>query len=138
MSRMVQGNLAVKEAYVADEVRTSVKKRTVVRKAVIPAKEKLLYLFAIIFCAVVAGSVIFKYAQIYEMNTKIHELESELQVLHKENQMLKLEVRKLQEPKRLLEEARQLGFSPSEEDVVSVVSPVRLKSSQSTAIASHQ
>lgn len=136
MSRMIQGNLAVKEIHREEKVIPK-KSRTVTRKAVIPAGEKLLYLCAIIFCVVVAGAVIFKYAQIYEINTKIHELESEMQMLHKENQTLKLEVRKMQEPKRLLEEGKKLGFAPSEEDVVSLISPVRT-TDPATRVAIHQ
>lgn len=137
MSRIMQGNLAVKDVHAGEEV-VGVKQRKVKRKAIIPAKEKLLYLFTIIFCVFVAGSVIFKYAQIYEINTKIHELEAELQLLHKENESLKLEVRKLLEPKRLLEEGRKLGFVPSEEEVVSLISKVHMESEEKSSIAIQQ
>lgn len=124
MSRMVHGNLAVQQAPAVEEG-VAVKRKTVTRKVSIPAKEKLLYLLVIMFCMAVTGGIIFKYAQIYQINTTIHEVEADIQALHKENQTLRLEIRQLQEPKRLLEEGRNLGFTPSEEDVVSLVSPLR-------------
>lgn len=77
-----------------------------------PISEKLFYLFTVAVCVVVACVVIWRYAQIYEMNTRIHLIEQKITQLEAENNVLKLEVNKLQSPPRLIEEAEKRGFVP--------------------------
>ncbi|NBD22804.1 cell division protein FtsL [Paenibacillus glycinis] len=46
-------------------------KKVVIKRKPIPVQEKLLYLFTILACVVVAGAIIFRYAQIYQMEKEI-------------------------------------------------------------------
>lgn len=121
----MHGNLALDDRTERkDRVKTRESKKTVVRRYTIPAKEKLLYLFTIILCVIVAGLIIFRYTQIYEVNTKIQHIEKEITRLEAENRSLMLSVRKLQEPSRLNEIGVQLGFSPpADEEISQVASP---------------
>ncbi|QHW30384.1 cell division initiation protein [Paenibacillus rhizovicinus] len=49
-------------------------KKIVTKRKSIPMQEKLLYLFTILVCVVVAGVIIFRYAQIYQMEQQISTL----------------------------------------------------------------
>jgi cell division protein FtsL len=118
----MHGNLALDDRN-ERTIKTRETKQAAVRKQMIPAQEKLLYLFTIMICVVVAGVIIFRYAQIYEVNTRVQQIEAKIEQLENENRTLKLSVRKLQEPKRLIEMGEALGFVPSaEEKITQVVS----------------
>src|SRR5690554_4936967 len=121
----MHGNLAVDDRNDRNHrVHTKESRRTVTRKHSIPAGEKLLYLFTIIMCVVVAGTIIFRYAQIYEVNSKIQHIEKEIAKLEMENKELMLSVRKLQEPKRLNEIGVELGYEPiMDKEITEVASP---------------
>lgn len=110
-----QGNLAVerREEPVYSEV-----KRVVRRRKPIPVREKLLYLFLVVVCVLVAGLVIFRYAQIYEVNAKMQQMEKEIRMLENENGALELDVNRLSNPERLIERAKQLGLRPSDESEI--------------------
>lgn len=86
-----------------------------------PVSEKLFYLFTVVICVVVACVVIWRYAQIYEMNTRIHMIEQKIGELEAENNTLKLEINRLQSPPRLIEEAEKRGFAPVADSQVSRV-----------------
>ncbi len=111
----IQGNLAV-EKRSGQKVRVRETKKVVYRRTTIPMQEKLLYLFTIAVCVIVAGMIIWRYAQIYEMNTKIEQIERDIKALEMENRNLKLEVFELQNPKRLREMGEALGLRMSNED----------------------
>ncbi len=117
----MHGNLAFKEKK-EQKSRYKETREVVSRKVPLPAGEKLLYLFTIMLCMTVAGTVLWKYAQIYEVNTKMQQIEYEIEQLEKENSILKVESRKLQEPKRLIEQGRMMGLIPSSEDSIEQVS----------------
>lgn len=116
----VQGNLAVKQRRENKTVYRE-ERRTVKRKKSIPTKEKLLYLFGVMICVIVAGLVIFRSAQIYEVNARIQQIEKEIERVETENATMQLEVNKLSDPKRLIEKAKLLGLRPSEEMEVSEI-----------------
>lgn len=116
----VQGNLAIKEKR-EERLAYEETRRVVRRRKPIPVKEKLLYLFAVLICVAAAGLVIFRYAQIYEVNAKIQQMEKEIQRLENENNTLQLEVNVLNDPKRLIEQAKLLGLRPAEEGEVSEI-----------------
>lgn len=122
MQPYMHGNLAVREER-QQETGYRIKKKVVRRKVGIPAREKLLYLLLVMLSVVVAGSVIWKHAQIYEINTRIQQVEREIQQLEKENQSLELEVRRLKDPERMLELGKQMGFHPVGENAVSQIVP---------------
>ena len=119
MPAYIHGNLAVEERVSRPAPREN--KKVVYRKKTIPTQEKLLYLFTIAICVLVAGVIIWRYAQIYEVNTKIQQIEQQITQLENENKMLKLEVYKLQDPKRLIEAGKQLGLVPASEGEISEV-----------------
>lgn len=86
-----------------------------------PMSEKLFYLMTVAMCVLVACVVIWRYAQIYEMNTRIHQVEQQISKLEAENNTLKLEVNKLQSPPRLIQEAEKRGFVPVADKQISRV-----------------
>lgn len=121
MGAYMHGNLALNDR---NERKDTVRIKRVLRKHTIPAREKLLYLFTIVLCVAVAGLIIFRYTQIYEVNTKIQHIENEITRLEAENRSLMLSVRKLQEPSRLNEIGVELGFAPpADESIRQVASP---------------
>lgn len=125
MQRYNHGNLAVREHHEPHEHKQVAFRETkqVVRKQImISGKEKFMYLMVIMMCVVIAGSVIWKHAEIYDVNTKMQQLEKEVTRIDKENQELKLEVSKLDHPERLSEMGKQLGFKPIEDEHVNQIS----------------
>ena len=52
-------------------------------------------MFGVIVCVIVAGAILFRYAQIYEMNARIQQIEQQIRVLQQENSSLQLEIAKL-------------------------------------------
>jgi len=115
-----QGNLAVERK---EELGTAYRetKKIVRRRKPIPVREKLLYLFMVVVCVLVAGLVIWRYAQIYEVNAKLHQMEKEIRMIENENGALELEVNRLSNPERLIERAKQLGLRPSDEGEISEI-----------------
>ncbi|RKN86897.1 cell division protein FtsL [Paenibacillus ginsengarvi] len=117
MSAYINGNLAIEQKPVKKPKQKppQEKKKIVVKRKSIPVQEKLLYLFTVIVCVMVAGVIIWRYAQIYELNTRMQKIESQIKVLQLENNKLKLEITKYQDPKRLLDQAKAMGLVPNEE-----------------------
>ncbi len=120
MAAYIHGNLALEERS-GKEMKARERRKMVVRKKSLPIQEKLLYLFVMVMCVVVAGLIVWRYAQIYEVNTKIQQIQDQMQQLEEENKQLKVEVLKLQDPKRLLDQAQQLGMAPSSENGIKEV-----------------
>jgi cell division protein FtsL len=113
VSAYINGNLAI-EQKPAKKAKVQEQKKVVVKRKSIPVQEKLLYLFTVIVCVLVAGAIIWRYAQIYELNTRMQQIESQIKALQIENNKLKLEITKYQDPKKLLDQAKQLGLVPNE------------------------
>ncbi len=110
MSAYIHGSLAVSEAAVKQRAKVKETRRIVYRSKTLPTQEKLLYLFTIVICCVVAGVIIFRHAQIYEMNVRMQQIERDIKRLEIENNELKLQVDRMQSPERLIEAGRQLGL----------------------------
>lgn len=119
MSAYMHGNLAIDEKKTLKQPEKKVREttRTVVRKKAIPMQEKLLYLFTIVVCVVVAGFIIFRYAQIYEMNVQMQKISKEIETLKQENIKLETKIAQLQNPQRIAEEAQKLGFAPYDKGI---------------------
>ncbi|TMV46667.1 cell division protein FtsL [Paenibacillus mesophilus] len=115
MSAYINGNLAIEKKEPPKKQKVQEQKKVVVKRRTIPVQEKLLYLFTVIVCVLVAGAIIWRYAQIYELNTRMQQIESQIKALQIENNKLKLEITKYQDPKRLLDQAKQLGLVPNED-----------------------
>lgn len=120
MPAYIHGNLAVEQKS-GQKVSIKETKKIVYRSKSLPVQEKLLYLFTVLVCVAVASLIIWRYAQIYEMNTRIMKLETDIQTLQAENSVLKRTVDKLSSPDRLRDEAKKWGMVPTDEKQISKV-----------------
>ncbi|MCS7459258.1 cell division protein FtsL [Paenibacillus doosanensis] len=120
MPAYIHGNLAVEQKS-GQKVSVKETKKVVYRNKTLPVQEKLLYLFTVVVCVVVASLIIWRYAQIYEMNTKILKLETEIQKLQAENSILKHKMDGLSSPDRLRQEATKMGMVPAKDNQISKV-----------------
>lgn len=114
MVSYVHGSSALDERTQEQRVVYRETKKKVYRRSIVTPQEKLLWLIGVIVCAVVASAILFRYAEIYEINTRIQQMEQEIRKIELENSTLKLEVAKLQDNKRLLEIAKELGYVPAD------------------------
>jgi cell division protein FtsL len=122
MAMYVHGNLAMEEQVNREQtVKVREIKRKVYRKKAIPIQEKLLYLFTVLLCVIVAGTIIWRYAQIYEMNTEIHTIETQIKALQAENDILKQQWNKANDPDRLRAEAEKTGLAQIDPDNITHV-----------------
>ncbi|SDC73931.1 cell division protein FtsL [Paenibacillus sp. UNCCL117] len=117
MPAYMHGNLAV-EQKTEQKPKVQESKRVVYRKKTLPMQEKLLYLFTVAICVVVAGVIIVRYAQIYEMSTQIRDIEAKIVKLESENSILKQKLDAAIEPHRMLEQAKEMGFKTAEPNQV--------------------
>lgn len=125
MASYMYGNLAVDERQLPGErVKIKEVRKVVYRRSTLPMKEKLMYLSVIVLCAVIAGMILWRYAQIYQMSTTIHRTEVQIQKLEAENGSLKEMLSKQQNPERLTVEMSKKGYSGvNEKNRVLVPSP---------------
>ncbi|CAM4145210.1 cell division protein FtsL [Paenibacillus alkaliterrae] len=117
----VNGNLALQPKRKQDK-QTVIKetKRVVVTRKSLPVQEKLLYLFTVVMCVLVAGVIIFRYAQIYDMNLDIKQLNNDYQQMNVEMEDLKKQVEMLSDPERIRRMAESQGMVSSLEGGISV------------------
>lgn len=95
-------------------------KRTVIKKKTLPVREKLLYLFTLILCVLIASVIIFRYAQIYDLSMHTKQLNSQYQTLIVEMEDMKKQVEILNDPERIREIAETQGMSINIENGISV------------------
>ncbi|WP_317618321.1 cell division protein FtsL [Paenibacillus sp. PL91] len=117
----MNGNLALQPKRKQDQ-QTVIKetKRLVKSRKSLPVQEKLLYMFTVLMCVVVAGVIIFRYAQIYDMNLDIKNLKSESQTMNIEMEDLKKQVEMLSDPERIRKIAESQGMVSSIEGGITV------------------
>ncbi|MFE5319875.1 cell division protein FtsL [Paenibacillus sp. NPDC056579] len=137
MPAYIHGNLAVEQKSGQKKVSVKETKKVVYRNKSLPVQEKLLYLFTVLVCVAVASLIIWRYAQIYEMNTKILKLETDIQKLQAENSVLKHKVDGLSSPDRLRQEATKLGMVPPDDKQISKI-PRQTTGSPSKETAANQ
>lgn len=112
MAAYMHGNLAVDERQSkASRVKIKETRKVVYRASRLPTQEKLLYLFTVLICVIVAGIVIWRYAQIYQMNTRIHNVEKQITQLETENSALKEKLSKMMDPDAYKNEAPGRGLA---------------------------
>ena len=122
MSVYMYGSSAVQEKVkLKQPIRIRETKRKVYRNRSIPTQEKLLYLFTVVLCVIVAGTIIWRYSQIYEMNTKIHNIEISIKQIQAENDSLKLKLNKANHPDKLKMDAVTSGLKPTDPDQITLV-----------------
>ncbi|SDM90400.1 cell division protein FtsL [Paenibacillus sp. yr247] len=142
MSSYIQGNLALDQKRTVPTPKMKIKETTkvVYRNKSLPTQEKMLYLFTVVLCVIVAGVIIWRYSAIYQMNANMLKMQNEIRDMQAQNSALKQEVEKLQSPDRLKEEATRLGFNLQDEKQVSLVTPAKVKpntsGSKNTKVAS--
>ncbi|GKU78359.1 cell division protein FtsL [Paenibacillus sp. L3-i20] len=95
-------------------------KRTLVKRKSLPVQEKLLYLFTVLICVVVAGIIIFRYAQIYDMNLQIKKMNAEYHAMNIEVEDLKKQVEMLGDPERIRKMAELQGMVSNLEGGITV------------------
>ncbi|WP_231637628.1 MULTISPECIES: cell division protein FtsL [Bacillales] len=117
----MNGNLALQPKRKQDQ-QTVIKetKRLVKTRKSLPVQEKLLYMFTVLMCVVVAGVIIFRYAQIYDMNLDIKKLNSDYQTMNIEMEDLKKQVEMLSDPERIRKLAESQGMVSSLEGGITV------------------
>ncbi|MBJ6363150.1 cell division protein FtsL [Paenibacillus sp. GCM10012307] len=112
----MHGNLALKPKKQPEQPRVQ-RKQTVVRRKSIPVQEKLLYLFTILVCVFVAGAIIFRYAQIYQINLDIKELNRQQVEMSADIKELQKQVEQLSDPEVIRKKAMDQGMVQSEEPI---------------------
>jgi cell division protein FtsL len=135
MPSYIQGNLALDQKRTVPAAKVKIKETTkvVYRNKSLPTQEKMLYLFTVLLCVLVAGVIIWRYASIYQMNASILKMQGEIREIQAQNSALKQEVEKLQSPDRMKEEAVRLGFNLDDDKKVSLVTPAKPKTSTSSS-----
>jgi cell division protein FtsL len=104
------GNLALQpERQSASEARQPGSARRS-RRRTLRVGEKLLYLLTIGVLVAVSGVVIYRYAEIYQVNRNIQELRQQYEQTLTQMKELQREVERLKDPSRIAEEAAKQGF----------------------------
>ncbi|MFD1955200.1 cell division protein FtsL [Paenibacillus thailandensis] len=85
-------------------------RKVVVKKNPIPTREKLLWMLSIAVCVIVAGVIIFRYAQIYHMNLEIKQMKNEYNSISIELKELEKQVETLSNPERIRQMAEAQGM----------------------------
>ncbi|MGG1637814.1 cell division protein FtsL [Paenibacillus sp. MCAF9] len=117
----MNGNLALQPKRKQDQqpVIKETKRLVKTRKS-LPVQEKLLYMFTVLMCVVVAGVIILRYAQIYDMSLEIKKLNSEYQTMNVEMEDLKKQVEMLSDSERIRKLAETQGMVSSIESGITV------------------
>jgi cell division protein FtsL len=107
------GNLALRPELVPEErVQRVTQKSKVISRRSIPLGEKLLYLLTIAVVVFVAGFIIFRYAQIYQINGQIQATNKTYEQTTDQMKEMQREVERLSDPKLIKDKALALGMVP--------------------------
>ncbi|MBP3964238.1 cell division initiation protein [Paenibacillus lignilyticus] len=107
-------------------------KKVVIKRKSLPVQEKLLYMFTILVCVIVAGVVIFRYAQIYQMELQIKQLTKQHEQLTEQVAFLTSEFEKARDPKNIRDLAEKYGYTYPEDDS----SLIKVNAATETPVAS--
>ncbi|WEK52990.1 MAG: cell division protein FtsL [Candidatus Cohnella colombiensis] len=102
--------------------RTSTNTSKAVRHRPIPIGEKLLYLFTIAVVVLVAGLIIFRYAQIYQINGQIQQSNNEYNKTTEQLKEMQREVDRLSDSKRIREMGLSYGMVPIDSRGITITS----------------
>jgi cell division protein FtsL len=119
------GNLALRPERVQEErvqPKQTTQKSKVTRRRSIPIGEKLLYMFTIAVVVIIAGFVIFRNAQIYQINGEIQAKNKTYQQTSAQMKELQREVERLSDPKLIVEKAIAQGMRPIANNGITVTS----------------
>ncbi|MFC5532175.1 cell division protein FtsL [Cohnella yongneupensis] len=121
------GNLALRPERVQEQPQAPVRKQAqqpskVVRRRTLPLAEKLLYLFTIAVVVLVAGFIIFRYAQIYQLNGQIQDTTKQYNQTTDQMNELQREVERLSDMKRIKDMAEGYGMVQVENRGITITS----------------
>lgn len=121
------GNLALRPERKPEQQQQPVRKQAqqpskVIRRRTLPIGEKLLYLFTIAVVVLVACFIIFRYAQIYQINGQIQDTTKQYNQMTDDTKELQREVERLSDPKRIKDLAEQYGMVQIEDRGITVTS----------------
>jgi len=117
----MHGNLAMQPQKRVEQKRsTEDKPKHAARRKTIPVQEKLLYLFTVVMCVIVAGVIIFRYAQIYQMNLEIKQMTTQQEEMSVQIKELQKKVEMLSDPSTIREKALLEGMVQNDQPVISV------------------
>ncbi|WP_128895117.1 cell division protein FtsL [Longirhabdus pacifica] len=108
MPAYYDGNLALKKE--EPKVKYRETKTTITRKHGLPIREKLLYLLVVVLCCAIAGSVVWKYNEIYQLNLSMQQMQQEIEQLKKESATLKIETQQMLAPQSMIMLAESKGM----------------------------
>jgi len=111
------GNLALKPKRKPEQQNYREKRTIVVKRKSMPMQEKLLYMFTIIAAVLVAGVIIFRYAQVYEVNLEVRNLSKQYDKMAIEIKELEKKVQSLSDPERIKQMAESEGMSTAKQTV---------------------
>ncbi|GIO30538.1 MULTISPECIES: hypothetical protein [Paenibacillus] len=124
-----RGNLAVKEQAQTKRTSPGYREKTMVvtRRTQLPIKEKLLYLFTIVVCVMIASLIIWQNANIYGLNKQYQKIDKSIKASKQEISRLTVEKQQLEVGIR--DKAKQMGFEePADGQVINVErSPISAK-----------
>ncbi|MFX3633141.1 MAG: cell division protein FtsL [Candidatus Pristimantibacillus sp.] len=98
-------------------------RHVVVKRKSIPMQEKLLFIFTIVICVLVAGVIINRYAQIYDMSVQIKQVTNEYEAINIELKEMKKQVETLSDPSRVKDLAAKQGMTSTEQPGISIHVP---------------
>ncbi len=114
------GNLALRPERVQEEKvqpkhtqSNPASKAKITRRRSISIGEKLLYLFTLGIVVFVAGFIIFRYAQIYQINGQIQAKNKSYEQATEQTKELQREVERLSDPQRIRDKGIELGLKPT-------------------------
>jgi len=82
------------------------------RRRQLPIGEKLIYLFTVAAVAFVAGLIIFRYAQIYQINGELQTTNKTYNQTAEQTKELQREIERLSDPGAIRKKAVELGYVP--------------------------
>jgi cell division protein FtsL len=109
------GNLALRPERAPEEKikpQPKTQNSKVIRRRSIPIGEKLLYLCTIALVVFIAGFIIFRYAEIYQINGQIQATNKTYDQTVEQVNELQREVERLSDPKRIKDMAIKAGMVP--------------------------
>lgn len=108
------GNLAIREERKKAQPasRQSGQQAPQPRRRTIPVGEKLIYLLTVMLLVAVSSLIIYRYANLYQLNREIQLTNNQYEDAVQQTKELQREVEKLKDPSHIQAMAQQLGLQP--------------------------
>lgn len=114
MSIYTNGNLAVKY-----EEGKLPNKKIKTKNNFISGREKMFYMFLLLFTIIIASTVISGYASITQSNYELQEVKQAINTVKQENEDLEMQIAELSSPERIINYAQEeLGMSLEEDQII--------------------